>query len=402
MIIINATIFTSEQPEIIQNGFIEISDSKIIRIGTMDTLATIPKGKDVYDISGCYVLPGLIDVHTHLGIIGDSLGFEGDDVNEITDPSTPHLRALDAVNPMDICFRDAYSAGVTAVVTGPGSSNAISGQMLAMKTYGNCIDDMILKAPVAIKFALGENPKSEYHFKNLAPETRMATAAIIREALKKAKHYMEALDAAQQDEELDEPEFDFKCEALLPLLKREIPAHFHAHRADDIFTAVRIAKEFSIKYSLVHCTEGHLVAKELNAKKENGETISAFVGPILCDRGKPELKNLETMNAKVLAENEISVSIITDHSEVPIQYLMLSAMIAVKDGLPKSEAIRAITINPAKAIGLDHKIGSIKVGKDADLVIYDGDPFDFYSKVKQVIIDGQEVYLAKGGEAKCE
>ena len=267
MLIINAEIHTMDKKNtVIKNGYIGFAYGKILSLGSMNELNSITG--EVIDAKGGIIYPGLIDAHTHLGMYGDSLTFEGDDCNEDTEPVTPHLRAIDAVNPMDRYFDEAVCAGVTSVITGPGSANPIAGQLAAVKTYGKRIDNMVIKAPVGIKFALGENPKSSYNDKEQMPVTRMATAALIREALFRArKYYRDRCNYENDRENFDEPEFDIKNDALLPLFKKEIPAHFHVHRADDIFTAVRIAKEFDIDYVLVHATEAHLVCDELKEEK---------------------------------------------------------------------------------------------------------------------------------------
>lgn len=383
MIIVNAKIYTMEQ-DVIPNGFIEAHDGVITRIGEMSQLQSLPD--DAIDVKGAIVCPGFVDAHCHLGMWEDGMGFEGDDGNEATDPSTPHLRAIDAINPRDNCFKEALSAGVTTVVTGPGSANPIGGQLVAIKTLGGRIDDIILKEPLAFKFALGENPKGIYHGKNQSPETRMATAAIIREQLYKARKYMLDKRRAQTDEDYDEPEYDMKCEALLPLLEGKVKAHFHAHRTDDIFTAIRIAREFNLDYVILHCTEGHLIAPEM--KKENA---CAVVGPVICERSKPELRNLTPATAGVLHENGVQFAICTDHPVIPIQYLPLCAGLAVREGLPYEDALRAITINAARICGLDDRIGSLAPGKDCDLAVFDTDPFSVYAKPSMVFVNGVRV-----------
>ena len=299
MLIINANIKTMEEEDF-ENGYIAVFDGKIQSVGPM---SEAPPDEDVYDANGMTLYPGFIDAHCHLGMWEDGLGFEGDDGNEETDPVTPQLRAIDAINPLDRTFREAVEGGVTTVLTGPGSANPIGGQWAAIKTRGRRIDDMILKEPIGMKFALGENPKSVYNDKNQTPNTRMATAALIREQLKKAQRYLEDLERIEEDEDCDEPEYDIKCEALLPVLRKEQKAFFHAHRADDIFTAIRIAKEFDLDLVLCHCTEGYLIADLL---KEEGYGIIA--GPILGDRSKPELRNLETSGLAKLSEEGIKVS----------------------------------------------------------------------------------------------
>ncbi|HEX2985856.1 MAG TPA: amidohydrolase [Caproiciproducens sp.] len=381
MYITNADIHTMAG-ERIENGWIRVEQGIITAIGRMP--AEIPCSEEILDVKGAGVYPGFIDAHTHLGMCEDGLTFEGDDTNEETDPTTPQLRAVDAINPMDRCFTEALEAGVTTVVTGPGSANPISGQMAAIKTYGNCIDDMIIKAPVAIKMAMGENPKSVYHGKNQAPSTRMATAALIREELMKAKRYMEDLERSKNDEDIDPPEFDLKSESLIPALKGETEVHFHAHRADDIFTAVRIAREFHLDYVIVHGTEGHLVADKL--KQEGASVLS---GPFLCDRSKPELRNLTPACAGILAAKGIPTAIITDHPVIPLQYLPTCAALAVREGMDYDEALKAITINPAKICHIDNRVGSIEIGKDADLVIFNTDPLNLMAKPKYVMINGK-------------
>ncbi len=380
MLIINANIYTMTGSPI-QNGWIRTEG------GVIKGLGSIPEepqqGEEVLDVQGAGVYPGFVDAHTHLGMCEDGLTFEGDDANEDTDPITPQLRAIDAINTFDRCFSEALAAGVTTVVTGPGSANPIGGQLAAIKTYGTCIDEMLVKAPVAIKMALGENPKSVYHGKNQAPTTRMATASLIREELFKAKRYMEDLQRSETDEDFDEPEFDMKSEALVPVLTGDIKVHFHAHRADDIDTAIRIAKEFHLNYVIVHGTEGHLIAERL--VKEGTHVLS---GPFLCERCKPELKNLTPANPGILANAGVLTAIITDHPVIPLQYLPTCAGLAVREGMQPEDALKAITINPAKICGIDNRVGSIEVDKDADLVVFDANPLEMTSKPKYVIANG--------------
>ena len=381
MLIINANIKTMEEEDF-ANGYVAIADGKIQSVGPMSE-APQPDG-EIYNAQGMTLYPGFIDAHCHLGMWEDGLGFEGDDGNEETDPVTPQLRAIDAINPLDRTFREAVEGGVTTVLTGPGSANPIGGQWAAIKTRGRRIDDMILKESVGMKFALGENPKNVYNDKNQAPNTRMATAALIREQLKKAQRYLENLER-MENEDCDEPEYDMKCEALLPVLRKKQKAFFHAHRADDIFTAIRLSREFDLDLVLCHCTEGHLIADLL---KEEGFGIIA--GPILGDRSKPELRNLETSGLAKLFEAGIRSGLCTDHPETPIQYLPLCAGVAVGAGLNYEEALKSITIYPARIVGIDDRVGSIKPGKDADFVLYDGDPLSPYHHPKQVFVDGQK------------
>jgi imidazolonepropionase-like amidohydrolase len=389
MLIHNAKVITlDEQGTVYENGFIEFNDGKIKAIGNMDALNALvnsPPPQDCYDAKGAAVLPGFVDAHSHVGVWGNAEGIEGDDGNETTDPCTPHLRAIDMVNPTDFCFSEAAAAGVTTVVCGPGSANPIGGQFLAMKTAGSsCIDNRIMKEPLAMKFAFGENPKMVYRERSEAPVTRMATAAIIREQLYKAKRYLEAVNKSVDDPETDPPEYDIKCEALLPVLRKEIAVHAHAHRADDIFTAIRIAKEFDLKLVMLHATESAEIADELAAAG-----VRVIIGPVLCDRSKPELAGHTIKTAGVLAKANVEFAIATDHPVIPVQYLPLSAGLAVRGGLNDiDKALRAITIDAAKIVGLADRVGSLEIGKDADAVVLNGDFYDVLTVPKAVFIDG--------------
>lgn len=383
MIIKNAKLITMEEQDY-ENGYVEIREDKIAAVGPM---SECPEDLDAFDAQGGLLLPGFIDAHSHLGMWEDSLGFEGDDGNEDTEPVTPHLRAVDAVNPLDKCFREALEAGVTTVLTGPGSANPIAGVWCAVKTRGQRIDDMVVDAAAGMKFALGENPKSVYHGKNQAPVTRMATAALIREQLTKAQRYLNDKRLAEQNsEDYDEPEYDMKCEALIPVLNREMKAIFHAHRADDIFTAIRLAKEFNLDYILVHCTEGYKIADVL--REENAKVIT---GPFLSDRSKPELTGLDPKNSGILWKAGVENAICTDHPVTPIQYLSLCAAVAEAEGMTYRHALESITIVPARLFGLDDRIGSIKAGKQADLLLFDTDPLGVCVRPKLILIDGKEV-----------
>lgn len=384
MLIINGTVHTMEGLTI-PGGYVEIRGDKIAGFGPMEECPKQWEG-ELFDAQGGHIQPGFVDAHCHLGMFGDAVGVEGDDGNEATDPCTPHLRAVDAINPMDRCFQEAREAGVTTVLTGPGSANPISGQFAAVKTNGRWVDAMVLQAPAAMKLALGENPKLTYHERRETPTTRMATAAVIRENLAKAEEYREKLERALEDEEEEKPDYDAKLEALLPVLRGELPVHIHAHRADDIATAVRICREFGLKYVIVHGTEGHLLPELLAA-----EGAGVITGPSLTDRSKPELANLTIENPAILARAGVPVAICTDHPVIPIQYLPICAALAVRGGLEPEEALAAITIHPARLAGLDKRVGSLEPGKDADIVVTTGHPLDWNGKVRYVFIGGKQV-----------
>ena len=369
--------------KVYEKAGILVRDGKIQEIGEE---LVAPLDAEVIDAKGRIITPGLIDAHCHLGLWEDAIGFEGADGNEATDPVTPHMRAIDGINPMDRTFEEARQGGITTVASGPGSANVIGGQFAAVKTWGRRIDDMILHAPIAMKCAFGENPKRVYHDRKQSPSTRMATAAILRDTLYRAKEYAEKLKAAKEDP-TKKPGFDMKMEALLPVIRKEIPLKAHAHRADDIFTAIRIAKELDVKITLEHCTEGHLIVEEL---KQEG--LYAVVGPSLSERSKYELKNLTFETAGILSNAGIKIAIMTDHPVIPLQYLPMCAALAVKAGMDETEALKAITIYAAEILGIDHRVGSIREGKDADLVIWQGHPFELQSTVEYTIINGKVVY----------
>lgn len=387
MILVNAAIVPMEG-EPIERGYVWIKGEKIHGVGTMEQCPQNVQGEEVLDLSGQTIYPGFVDAHCHMGLFEEGLDFEGNDGNEMTDPITPHLRGLDAINAQDRSFSEALDAGVTTVVTGPGSANPIAGQFCAIKTYGRMVDKMVLREPIAMKFALGENPKNTYNEKSEAPMTRMAIAALIREELRKAKQYLENVEKAQNDEsgETDPPEYDAKCEALIPVLQRELKAHFHCHRADDIFTAIRLSKEFDLDYVLIHCTEGHLIAEEL---AEEGAAI--VCGPLMTTRSKPELTNATDANPAILSKAGLPVAICTDYSVLPIGFLPISAAFAVREGMDRMEALRAITLYAAEICGIDDRVGSIKVGKDADLVVFEDDPLTIAARAKRVFVNGKQV-----------
>lgn len=383
-IIKNAHILTMDGAEYTCGTI--VFDDKIIYIGEN----TDNYDGDVIDADGAYVVPGLIDAHCHVGLFEDSLGFEGDDGNEDSDPITPQLRAIDAINPFDRGFDDARRSGVTTVVTGPGSANVIGGQFAAVKTAGICVDDMILKAPAAMKAALGENPKSVYHGKNQCPLTRMGTMALLRETFLKAVEYKELWAEYEEDpEENDKPEYDIKLDAMLPVINKEIPLKVHAHRADDICSAIRLAKEFDIDVTIEHCTDGEVIAEILKREK-----IDVMLGPTLTDRSKPELKSMSFSIYKTLSDMNISTAIITDHPEVTVDNLTLSAAMAVKNGMDKYKALEGITSSAAKNCRIDNRVGTLTVGKDADIAVFSMHPLDFEAAVRYTFIDGKCVYKA--------
>ena len=384
MLIKNGTVHTLDTP-VIPNGFVAVRDGKIAMVGPMEECPENWAG-EIYDAQGGHICPGFVDAHCHLGVFGDAIGFEGDDGNEMTDPCTPHLRAIDAVNAQDRCFKEARLGGVTTLLTGPGSANPISGQFAALKTSGRWVDEMILKAPVAMKLALGENPKSVYNERHETPITRMATAALIRENLFKAKEYAEKLDRAAEDEDEEKPDYDAKLEALLPVIRGELPVHIHAHRADDIATGIRISKEFGLKYVIVHGTEGYLIS-DLLAQ----EGAAVITGPSLGDRCKPELANMTMENPALLTMAGVKIAICTDHPETPIQHLPMCAGLAIKGGMIPETALAAITRWPAEIAGLGDRLGTLTVGKDADIVVTSGYPLNWLSRVRLVLIDGKPV-----------
>ncbi len=341
------------------------------------------EGTKVVDAKGLHIYPGLVDAHSHIGLDGYGIGFEGSDFNEMNDILTPHLRAIDAINPMDVTLNQAALGGVTSVATGPGSSNVLGGTFTAIKLNGLRIDNMIIKDKVAMKCAFGENPKRCYKDKNNF--SRMSTAAKLREMLFQAMEYRDKLTSAGDDFS-KKPAFNMKLEALLPVLNREIPLKAHAHRADDIFTAIRIAKEFKVKLTIEHCTEGHLIVEEL--AKEN---IPVAVGPSLGHATKYELRNKSFTTPGILAKAGLSVSIITDSPVIPQQYLAMCAGLAIKSGMEPFEALKAITINPARHIGIEERVGTLEIGKDADIVLADGEIFESLTNVVKTFIDGNLV-----------
>ena len=382
MLIKNGRIYTGTG-EIIDKGDILIENGKIKAIGKDLNLEI---DGEIIDAMGKNIYPGFIEAHSHLGLDEDAIGFEGQDYNESVDPATPQLRSIDSINPMDRTLKEAYEGGVTTANTGQGSANVLGGTFAAIKTFGKRVDKMIIKYPTGMKCAFGENPKRVYDNQEKSPITRMGTAAILREYLMRAKIYLEKKERAEDI--MDMPEYDMKLEALIPVIKKEIPLKAHAHRADDIFTALRIAREFDLDISLDHCTEGHLIVDEL--VEENKPVI---VGPTFGHRTKFELKNTDFKTPRVLVEAGLKVAITTDSPVIPVHHLPLCAALAVGAGLSEEEALKCITINPAEIIGIEDRVGSLEIGKDGDLVIIDGNPFrDVNYKVCMTVINGEIVY----------
>lgn len=391
--IIHGKIKTMEGPDH-EDGFVQIENGRIVAVGEMGACdPEILKDRErvqVLDAKGNLVMPGIIEAHCHMGITEEKKGMEGDDCNENVNPVTPWLRAVDAINPMDAAFNDAVKAGITSAMIGPGSANVVGGQFAFLKTHGRCIDDMIVKAPAAMKVAFGENPKVNYAGQNTSPATRMAIAAILREELFKARAYQQK---KKEDPDMD-PDFRYEC--WLPVLNREIPLKAHAHRADDILTAVRIAREFGLRMTLDHCSEGHLIAEELQKAG-----FPAIVGPDMASRNKIEVKNMAFKTAGILSRQGILTAITTDHPVSMIQFLPICAGLAVKEGMPPEEGLRAITINAARICGVDSRVGSLAAGKDGDVVIFDGNPMEVFTRTLCTIIDGKIIYYDEESGILC-
>jgi len=349
----------------------------------------VPSDVSVVDAAGKWVLPGFIDAHAHAGVHEEAEGWAGQDTNERTDPNTAHVRALDAINPADQGFRDAIEGGVLAVNVNPGSANPIGGQTAAIKCWGRTVDEMVLREPAGLKSALGENPKRVYGERNETPSTRLGTAAVIRAAFVAAVNYQAKLaaSASSDSSERSVVERDLKLEALSRVLRREIPWRQHCHRADDIATAMRMAREFGYDLVIDHGTEAHLLADQIAAA-----SIPVVIGPLFTSRSKVELRNRSLANPGRLAAAGVTIAITTDHPVVPINFLIHQATLAVKEGLDPVTALRAVTIHPARIIGVADRLGSLSVGKDADVVIWSGDPLDVMSRAERAFIGGREIY----------
>jgi imidazolonepropionase-like amidohydrolase len=371
----------------IEGGVLLIEDGRITAVGGPDL--AVPPGAEVVDASGKWVLPGFVEAHGHLGVHEEGEGWAGSDVNEMTDPVTAQVRALDAINPDEQGWRDAVGGGVLAVNVNPGSGNPIGGQTVALKCWGRTVDEMLLREPSGMKSALGENPKRVYGDKKQTPATRLGTAAVIRAALAEAQHYLAKIDAEAAKPIADRAPIarDLKLEALGLVLRREIPWRQHCHRADDIATAIRISEEFGYELVIDHGTEAHLVADKLAERN-----IPVIIGPLFTSRSKVELRNRSLANPGKLARAGVTIAITTDHPVVPINFLVHQATLAVKEGLDRDTALRSLTVNPARILGIEDRLGSLTVGKDADLCIWSGDPLDVMQRVERAFIDGKEIY----------
>lgn len=385
MYIVDGKIMTMAGP-VYEDGVLHIRNGKIVEVGGKGSVELHPEnGECVLPVAGAWVMPGIIEAHCHMGITEEKKGMEGDDCNETVNPVTPYLRAIDAINTMDAAFDDAVRAGITAAMIGPGSSNVVGGQFALVKTHGRRIDDLIIKAPAAMKVAFGENPKVNYSEQGKSPSTRMAIAAMLRQELSEAKQYFRQKEQADQSGEFLAEDFAKEC--WKPVLDNRIPLKAHVHRVDDIFTAIRIAKEFGLSMTLDHCSEGHLIAEEL---AQAG--FPAIVGPDLTSRNKIEVQNMSFKTAGVLNRAGVLIAITTDHPVSLIQYLPICAGLAVKAGLPMEEGLKAITINPAKICGVADRMGSLEVGKDANIAIFDGNPMEVFTRTLYTIIEGAVVY----------
>lgn len=370
--------------EILEHGSVLIEGDKIVAVEENIDIST-SEDDIIINAEGLWVMPGIIESHCHIGITEEKKGMEGDDCNESTSPITPYVRALDAVNPLDPAFYNAIGAGITSVMVGPGSTNVVGGQFLFMKTHGRVVDKMAVLEPAAMKISFGENPKSFFKELNKSPSTRMGIASLLREELFGAEEYKKKKDKAiAGDEEFEE---DFKLEPWIPVLNREIPLKAHVHRTDDILTAIRIAKEFDLRLTLDHCSEGHIIADEI---KESGYDV--ILGPDLASRNKIEIRNADFKTSGVLNNKGVTVAITSDHPVTLIQYLPIYAGLAAKAGLGIEEGLKAITINAAIICGVDNRVGSIEVGKDADIAIFTGNPMEIFTETVYTIINGEIVY----------
>jgi imidazolonepropionase-like amidohydrolase len=368
--------------DVIEGGTVLVSGGRITAVGSN---VTVPDGVGVVDARGHWVLPGFVEAHGHVGVHEEGNGWAGQDTNELTDPVGARFRALDAINPDDEGFRDALSGGVTSVVVKPGSGNPIGGQTVAVKSWGRIVDEMVFAQPCSVKSALGENPKRVYGEKKQTPSTRLGVASVIRDAFRRAQDYRGQREAAERDGKPFDRNSD--SEVLVSVLEGDVPWCQHCHRADDIATALRLADEFGYRLVINHGTEGHLLGDVLAARG-----IPVILGPLLTSRSKVEVNQRSLRNPGLLAAAGVQIALTTDHPVVPINFLVYQAILSVKEGLDRETALRAITINPARMLGLDARVGSLQVGKDADLVLWDGDPLEIMSRARVVWIEGRQVY----------
>lgn len=380
LLIQNAKLLTMDEKDYLDGGDMLIDGGKIVAVGTNLSAS----GATVVDAKGLYALPGVVDAHCHVGLEEDSIGKAGDDINEMTDPITPSMRGLDGINPEDRCFADALATGVTLVATGPGSANVVGGQFLAMRTYGKTMHEMVVKEPLALKTAFGENPKRVYGSQKQTPFTRMATAALLRQALVDAQNYQHKMGLEDADKR---PDRNLGKEILVQALTGALRVKAHAHRADDIMTALRIREEFGLNMSIEHCTEGWRILDALHAAN-----VPVILGPLLSDRSKEELRNLTFQAPAMFYRAGVRFAMMTDHPVIPLEYLPVCAALAVRAGLPEREALRCITLNGAWAIGLDDRFGSLTPGKEADFALYEGHPLDVRVRVRKVFVRGEVAY----------
>jgi len=385
IIIKNANLITMGKENYV-NGSVVVEGNKIVEVGSNVEISAY-KDAEVIDAKGKFVTPGLVDPHCHIGVMEEGIRFEGDDTNEMSGPIYPELRGIDSVYVRDMAFEYTYKSGVTTVNTGPGSANVIGGTFCAMKTFGETVEEMIIKEETCMKMALGENPKRVYGTNNKNPGTRMASAALMREWLFKAKEYHTKYHAwLQKEEDAKEPPFDMKLHSLMRVFDGML-VKIHAHRADDIMTAVRISKEFNLNYTIDHATEAYLIPKQLKA-----DNVRLIVGPTLGMASKYELVNKSFKSAKVLEDNDIEFSIMTDHPVITLDTTLVQAALFIKEGLSELTALKALTINAAILNGIEDRVGSLEVGKDADVVVWDGPIFDIMTRPELVMIDGKVVH----------
>jgi len=385
--ITNGKIYTITNG-IIERGTVLIENGKIKAVGAN---VAVPAGAAVIDATGKVVMPGLIDAHSHIGIFGEPMDEMNVDGNEMTNPATPEVRGMDGLNPNDPAFKDVLTAGVTTVYTGPGSGNVIGGTGAAYKTVGRTVEEMMIPGTEMMKMALGENPKRVYGSQKKLPMTRMGNAAVLRNALIQAQNYLEKrrraeAKAKEEGKEPEYPERDLRWEVLGKVVSRQMKARIHAHRADDILTAIRIAREFNLDFVIEHATEGYKIADILAAEK-----VPCVVGPLLIGRYKLELQDITLRNPGILARAGVKIAIQMDDSS-ETRWLPVNVGLAIREGLPEEEGFRAVTINAAEILGIADRLGSLEPGKDADIAIFDGHPFQSMTHCVYTIIDGKVVY----------